>query len=76
MRGRVGDELTLIAVGGISDADDAWERLTAGASLLQLYTGFIYGGPTLPRAIARGLVKRAKAAGFSRAQDAIGSAVD
>ncbi|BDB42218.1 hypothetical protein IWGMT90018_26640 [Mycobacterium kiyosense] len=41
---RVGDRLVLISVGGIETADDAWERITAGASLLQGYTGFIYGG--------------------------------
>src|SRR6201997_2924935 len=42
--GRVGDRLVLISVGGIETADDAWGRITAGASLLQGYTGFIYGG--------------------------------
>ena len=41
---RVGDRLVLISVGGIETADDAWERITAGASLLQGYTGFVYGG--------------------------------
>lgn len=72
LRGRVGDELTLVAVGGISDADDAWERIKAGATLLQLYTGFIYGGPFLPRNIARGLAKRARAEGYGSVQDAVG----
>ena len=42
--GRVGDRLTLISVGGIETVDDAWDRITAGASLLQGYTGVIYGG--------------------------------
>ncbi len=41
---RVGDKLVLISAGGIETADDAWERITAGATLLQGYTGFIYGG--------------------------------
>ena len=42
--GRVGDRLVLISVGGIETADDAWERIVSGASLLQGYTGFVYGG--------------------------------
>ena len=41
---RVGDRLVLISVGGIETADDAWERIISGASLLQGYTGFVYGG--------------------------------
>ena len=47
LRARVGDRLVLIAVGGIETADDAWERIRAGATLVQAYTGFIYGGPLL-----------------------------
>ena len=42
--GGVGDRLVLISVGGIETADDAWDRITSGASLLQGYTGFVYGG--------------------------------
>ncbi|GAB3864868.1 quinone-dependent dihydroorotate dehydrogenase [Nocardioides maradonensis] len=57
LRARVGHELTLIGVGGISTAADARERLDAGADLLQGYTAFIYGGPTWPREILRGLAK-------------------
>ncbi len=48
LRDRVGPDLTLIGVGGISTTDDAVERLTAGADLLQAYTGFVYGGPWWP----------------------------
>jgi dihydroorotate dehydrogenase len=66
------DRLVLISVGGIEDADDAWERILAGASLVQLYTGFIYGGPLAPRRIAMGLAERARKAGFERVSDAIG----
>jgi dihydroorotate dehydrogenase len=47
--------LALIGVGGISSADDARERLAAGADLLQAYTGFVYGGPLWPRRVVRGL---------------------
>ena len=55
LRERVGRELTLIGVGGISSAADAQERIEAGATLVQAYTGFIYGGPLWPRRILKGL---------------------
>jgi len=55
LRGRVGDRLTVIGVGGISTAADAQERLDAGADLVQAYTGLIYGGPMWPRRILKGL---------------------
>ncbi len=55
LRGRVGPDLTLIGVGGISTPDDARARLAAGADLVQAYTGLIYGGPLWPRRILKGL---------------------
>ncbi|GAA1450862.1 quinone-dependent dihydroorotate dehydrogenase [Mycobacterium cookii] len=55
LRGRVGRELTLIGVGGITTVDDARRRLAAGADLLQAYTAFVYEGPLWPRRIVRGL---------------------
>ncbi len=58
LRERAGDRLVLIAAGGIETADDAWERLTAGATLVQAYTGFVYGGPLWPRRINAGLAAR------------------
>jgi dihydroorotate dehydrogenase len=61
LRARAGDDLVLISVGGIETADDAWERLEAGATLVQAYTGFVYGGPLWPRRLLRGLSKRAAA---------------
>lgn len=71
---RVGDRLVLISVGGIETADDAWERITAGASLLQGYTGFIYGGGLWARDIHDGLAQRLRAEGFGSLAEAIGSA--
>jgi dihydroorotate dehydrogenase len=53
LRGRVGDQLALIGVGGVTTADDVRERLADGADLVQAYTGFVYGGPTWPAAMAR-----------------------
>jgi dihydroorotate dehydrogenase len=73
LRARVGDRLVLIAVGGIESADHAWERILAGATLVQLYTGFVYGGPALPGLIARELAMRARAAGYTRIIDAVGT---
>ena len=53
LRDRVGDRLALIGVGGVTTPDDVRERLSAGADLVQAYTGFIYGGPAWPAAMAR-----------------------
>ena len=72
--GRVGDRLALISVGGIETADDAWERITAGASLLQGYTGFIYGGGLWPKHIHDGIARRLHDGGFASLSDAVGSA--
>jgi dihydroorotate dehydrogenase len=52
---RAGDDLTLIAVGGITTPEDARARLDAGATLLQAYTAFVYEGPLWPKRILRGL---------------------
>ncbi|MBX3156201.1 MAG: quinone-dependent dihydroorotate dehydrogenase [Deltaproteobacteria bacterium] len=73
LRARVGTRLVLIAVGGIESADDAWERIRAGATLVQAYTGFIYGGPLWVRRLHRGLAARTRAAGFSSIEDVVGS---
>ncbi len=71
---RVGDRLVLISVGGIETADDAWERITAGASLLQGYTGFVYGGGLWAKHIHDGLAQRLHEGGFASLADAVGSA--
>lgn len=71
--GRVGDRLVLISVGGIETADDAWERITAGASLLQGYTGFVYGGGLWAKQIHDGIAQRLRAGGFASLHDAVGS---
>lgn len=71
---RAGDRLVLISVGGIETADDAWERITAGASLLQGYTGFIYGGGLWAKHIHDGIARRLHEGGFASLADAVGSA--
>jgi dihydroorotate dehydrogenase len=55
LRERVGPDLALVGVGGITTVEDARRRLDAGANLLQAYTAFIYEGPLWPRRIVRGL---------------------
>ncbi len=55
LRGRVGPDLTLIGVGGITTVEDARARLAAGATLLQAYSAFVYEGPLWPRRIVGGL---------------------
>lgn len=57
LRATVGDTMVLISVGGIETADQAWERLAAGATLVQLYTAFIYEGPLLPSRLAAGVAR-------------------
>ena len=71
---RAGDRLVLIGVGGIETADDAWERITAGASLLQGYTGFVYGGGLWAKHIHDGIAARLHAGGFPNLTAAVGSA--
>ena len=70
---RTGTEVVLISVGGIETADQAWERICAGASLLQGYTGFIYGGPLWAKEIHEGIARSVRAGGFASLADAVGS---
>lgn len=71
---RVGDRLVLISVGGIETADDAWDRITSGASLLQGYTGFVYGGGLWAKRIHDGIARRLHEGGFGSLPEAVGSA--
>ena len=70
---RVGDKLVLIGVGGISTPQQAWERITAGATLLQGYTGLIYGGPDWIRDIHLGIAMQLRHHGLANIKDAVGS---
>lgn len=65
--------IPLIGVGGIFNADDAWEKISAGASLVQLYTGFIYQGPNIARQINEGLARILAREGFTSLAAAVGS---
>jgi dihydroorotate dehydrogenase len=66
-------KLPIIGVGGIFTAEDAWEKITAGASLLQVYTGWIYEGPGMVRRVMTGLLEKLQAAGLERLSQAVGS---
>ncbi|MEL6937650.1 MAG: quinone-dependent dihydroorotate dehydrogenase [Cyanobacteria bacterium J06598_1] len=66
--------LPIIGVGGIFNADDAWAKITAGASLLQTYTGWVYEGPTMVRDIMSGLQNKLKEHGMENISEAIGLA--
>ncbi|QYC45445.1 Dihydroorotate dehydrogenase (quinone) [Nonomuraea coxensis DSM 45129] len=72
LRARVGDRLTLVSVGGVEDADDVWERVLAGATLVQGYTGWIYGGPLWAARIHRQLARRARRHGMKSIAEAVG----
>ena len=66
-------EIPLIGVGGIATAEDAWQRIRAGASLVQLYTAMVYEGPGIARRIAHGLSRKLNRAGFANIAEAVGS---
>jgi dihydroorotate dehydrogenase len=66
-------KLPIIGVGGILTAEDAFEKIAAGASLVQAYTGFVYGGPGFPQWINVGLAKILRDRGFSGIDQAVGS---
>jgi dihydroorotate dehydrogenase len=65
-----GGRLSLIGAGGVASAEDAYARIRAGASLVQLYTGLVYEGPALPQRIVRGLAERLERDGFRCIADA------
>ena len=70
-RAASGGQIPLIGVGGISSADDAWERIRAGANLVQLYTAMVYEGPGIARRIALGLAERLSQDGFANIAEAV-----
>jgi dihydroorotate dehydrogenase len=71
-RSASGGEIPLIGVGGIANADDAWERIEAGASLIQLYSAMVYEGPGVARRIADGLAQRLEREGYSSISEVVG----
>ncbi|MEM6266760.1 MAG: dihydroorotate dehydrogenase (quinone), partial [Pseudomonadota bacterium] len=72
-RTATGGAIPLVGVGGIASAEHAWERVKAGASLVQLYSAMVYEGPGLGGRIVTGLEKLMIREGFTRLADAVGS---
>ena len=75
LRAAAGPALPLIGVGGIDSPEAAWERISAGASLVQLYTGWIFKGPDLVPHILDGLIGQLDRHGFRHVSEAVGSGV-
>ena len=65
-------QLPVIGVGGIFTAEDAWEKVTAGASLVQVYTGWIYEGPLMVRRVLQGLLQKLEERGLNSIAEAVG----
>ena len=72
-RKATGGQMPLVGVGGIASAEDAWNRIKAGASLVQLYSALVYHGPGLARTITKGLERLMHREGFSTIAEAVGS---
>ena len=72
-RKATGGQVPLIGVGGIATAEDAWERIRAGASLVQLYSAMAYAGPGIARKIVHGLERLMQRDGFATIAEAVGS---
>ncbi|WP_327237557.1 quinone-dependent dihydroorotate dehydrogenase [Streptomyces sp. NBC_01317] len=70
---RVGDRITLVGVGGVEDAEDAWQRILAGATLVQGYSAFVYRGPFWSRAVHKGLAARLRTSPYATLADAVGA---
>jgi dihydroorotate dehydrogenase len=66
--------MPLIGVGGIATAEDAWARIRAGASLVQLYSAMVYEGPGIARRIVDGLEALLRRDGFTSLAEAVGTA--
>jgi dihydroorotate dehydrogenase len=67
-------EFPIVGVGGIMSGEDAWQKICAGASLLQAYSGFVFEGASLTKNVVNGLEKKIRQSGFSTIEQAIGSA--
>lgn len=72
-RQATGGAIPLIGVGGIASAEDAWARIRAGASLVQLYSAMVYEGPGIARRITKGLLRLMRRDGFASIAEAVGS---
>ena len=69
---KLGKDIPIIGVGGIMNGEDAWKMICCGASLVQMYTGFVYGGPGIVRDVNQHLLKRVVEHGFDSIDQAVG----
>ena len=74
LRERTGGRLALVSVGGVETAADAWQRLVAGADLVQGYTGFLYEGPAWAARINRGIAEKVRSGGYTSLREAVEAA--
>lgn len=72
-RAATGGVLPLVGVGGITTAEDAWARIRAGASLIQLYSAMVYEGPGIAKRVLRGIARLMRRDGFAAIADAVGT---
>jgi dihydroorotate dehydrogenase len=76
LRRLIGSRMVLIGVGGIDSVETAWDKITAGADLIQIYTGMIYRGHGLAAELNRGLAARLAREGFKTIREAVGTDTD
>jgi dihydroorotate dehydrogenase len=72
VRHHVGGDWPIIGVGGISSSQDALEKMKAGATLVQAYSGFVFEGPSLVKSVVHGLNQSMNAEGYTSLQSVIG----
>ena len=68
-------KIPIIGVGGVNSGKSAYEKIIAGASLLQLYTGFVYRGPSTAKDIKKELIQILKAEGIKNIKEAVGKGI-
>jgi dihydroorotate dehydrogenase len=66
-------DVPVVGVGGVSTAEDAYRKIRAGASVVQLYTGLVYRGPSIARDVNRGLLDLLDRDGFESVEEAVGA---
>ncbi|MGA8744534.1 MAG: quinone-dependent dihydroorotate dehydrogenase [Solirubrobacterales bacterium] len=76
LHAKVGGQIDLISVGGLESAADAWERILAGASLVQTHTAFVYGGPLWPHRFNRDLLRCLRESQWSSIAEAVGKSAN
>ena len=72
---KLNGKIPIVGVGGVDNAESAYEKITAGASLIQLYTGLVYKGPSVVKNIKKELIKILKEEGLKNIEEAVGNDV-